>query len=104
MSSDIDITTGLAATLTPHISDRGQYRDHDGRLPGAPAWSGDLATLPDDLLDGRVEALGAHIGRLFTSWNAIDRTWSATTPDAAELERWVQARLAALREQERRRI
>lgn len=79
-------------------------RDAQGRVHGAPAWSGDLTTLTDIELRERITSLGNHLGRCTTVWHSLDG-WRAATPaelKAREWDRWVTARLAALHERDRR--
>lgn len=76
-------------------------RDELGRSHRAPAWSGDPATLTADELDDRIEALGAHIGRLSTEWTGDG--WRPRPDFAAQAEPWVRQRLACLAELDRKR-
>jgi hypothetical protein len=76
--------------------------------PGAPAWNGDLTSLTNDQLVERINALGTHLGNITTVYRyspADHWTWRAATPTELadrEQSRWIDARLAALRERETR--
>lgn len=80
-------------------------RDARGITPGAPAWDGDLTALTDAQLDRRIDSLGTHIGNCHTVWHSLYGWRAATALDLRrrEVPRWVEARLAALREREARR-
>ncbi len=82
----------------------GMSRDAASRGHGVAAWAGNLAHLTDDQVQERIDSLGRHIGNLHTVWEPLEG-WRAATPgDLAEreLSRWVEARIAALQERERR--
>lgn len=79
-------------------------RDSRGIFYDAPAWSGDLKSLTDQQLFERTQSLGRHIGALTTVYEP-GGNWHAASPTELrerQFDRWIGARLAALREQARR--
>ena len=81
------------------VTDR--RRDVEGRHWTAPAWSGDLGLLDAYELSRRVDAVGAHIGRVTAKMSPFEDRF-AVSVDVSEITRWARVRVACLNELERR--
>lgn len=90
-------------TTTP-LPTRGDRRDVNGRPHTAPAWTGDIGTLTEDELQDRIEALGAHIGRLATEWVPSERAWRPRPDFAQQAKPWILMRLCCLAEYDRKTV
>ncbi|MFF1831130.1 hypothetical protein [Paenarthrobacter sp. NPDC058040] len=86
--------------------DTDEERDEDGRLPGAPAWNGDLETLSPAGLDAHDKGLVTHIGNLTVLYGVLtEPAWRVRAPEerrADQFEKWVE-RLAVVRNERNRR-
>ena len=83
-------------------------RDAEGRHPGAPAWSGDLAGASTAALESHESGLRSHIGNLSVKYEAqkpAGRQWRPRT-DAelrdAGLNRWVSRLVDVANERSKR--
>lgn len=79
-------------------------RDNEGRLPGAPAWDGNLAAVSPSGLEEHDKGLQASIANLTVHYHVLDG-WRVRTPQERSVdgfEKWV-ARLAVVRNERRRR-
>jgi hypothetical protein len=81
-------------------------RDAEGRLPGAPAWDGDLAALSPAGLAEHERGLMAQIANLTVKYHVLDSPrWKVETPESRQrngFDRWV-ARLVDVRNQRSQR-
>jgi hypothetical protein len=83
-----------------------EERDSAGRLPGAPAWDGDLSILSPVGLEQHDKGLQAQIANLTVLYGGLDNPpWRVRTPkerQADGFEKWV-ARLVEVRNERNRR-